>query len=647
MLSSRLAPWLGVLGIGAGGGILLNADDGHGSDVQLATALPSRAAHVKALSTSRAAPFDLLVIGGGATGSGIALDAATRGLRTAMIERADFGSGTSSKSTKLVHGGVRYLEKAVFGLDLGQLKLVYEALQERRALLDNAPHLTSTLPILMPCFKWWEVPFYWAGLKAYDLVALGRNLAMSRYLPPAESLRRLPTLAEASPGGASLKGAILYYDGAFDDARLNVALATTAAAAGAAVANYVEATGLIRDAAGQVVGAHCRDKQSGRKFDVHARVVINAAGPYVDSVRRLGEPNAAPAVTASSGAHVTLPEWYGAAGTGLIVPKTKDGRVVFLLPFQGAVIAGTTDAPCGVLDAPSASGADVAFILDAIADYLAITVRREDVLSTWSGIRPLAADPTAGAGGATAGISRDHVIFSEPNGLITITGGKWTTYRRMAQDAVDAALATGKLSVAHQCATPNLRLLGARGFTNTLTAQVTRRRARRRGAGAGRRRVASRRVALTRAAPPPPAAPQVAQQASGLLPGSAAASPPVARHLAAAYGDQAPKVLALAAAEKLGGLLVQGHPYLEAEVLHACRQEYCVSVTDFLARRTRLAFLDAKAAQAAVPRVAELMAAELKWGGSKRRAEVKAAHAYLATFATPPAPKPAAAPARA
>eukprot|EP00882_Tetradesmus_deserticola_P026837 GHRQ01029646.1.p1 GENE.GHRQ01029646.1~~GHRQ01029646.1.p1 ORF type:complete len:222 (+),score=58.90 GHRQ01029646.1:483-1148(+) len=214
MISARLAPWLGALGLGAGGGIILNSTkEQEGEHIVLAASVPSRQQQVAALSTSRPnQPFDLLVIGGGATGSGIAVDAATRGLSTALIEREDFGSGTSSRSTKLVHGGVRYLEKAVFNLDVGQLKLVYEALQERRDLLDNAPHLTSTLPILMPCYKWWEVPFYWAGLKAYDLIAGTRNLAWSRYLAPSESLRRLPTLAENSHDGRSLKGTVSVAD---------------------------------------------------------------------------------------------------------------------------------------------------------------------------------------------------------------------------------------------------------------------------------------------------------------------------------------------------------------------------------------------------------------------------------------------------
>eukprot|EP00878_Enallax_costatus_P012574 GHUV01013132.1.p1 GENE.GHUV01013132.1~~GHUV01013132.1.p1 ORF type:complete len:476 (+),score=131.45 GHUV01013132.1:351-1778(+) len=420
----------------------------------------------------------------------------------------------------------------------------------------------------MPCYKWWEIPFYLSGLKMYDIIAGTKNLAWSKYLTPSESHRRLPTLAETNHAGKSLKGTVLYYDGQFDDARLNVTLATTAAAAGAAVANYVEAVGLIKDTAGQVVGAHCIDKQTGKKLDVYAKVVVNATGPYVDRIRQLADKNTKKAVTASSGAHVTLPEWYGSTATGMIVPKTKDGRVVFMLPFQGHIIAGTTDSACDVIDRPVAHAEEVKFILDAISDFLCIKVREEDVLSTWSGIRPLAADPTVETGGSqsTSSISRDHLIFTEPNGLITITGGKWTTYRRMAEDAVDTALATGKLPVTQPCRTSRLKLLGGQAYNPTLHTEV-------------------------------------AQQASTLLPSTAACSPATARHLASAYGDQAHEVLELAADEHLAGLLVPGHPYIEAEVVHACRSEYCASVEDFLARRTRLAFLDSKAAEAAIPRV--------------------------------------------
>ncbi|GBF94204.1 glycerol-3-phosphate dehydrogenase mitochondrial-like [Raphidocelis subcapitata] len=622
MFRSAAIPLAAVLGAGAGSHFLLQgplplaaASAPAPEDGLLARGpLPTRAQQIARLRTgTRDNPFDVLIIGGGATGAGCALDAATRGFRTALVERGDFGCGTSSKSTKLVHGGVRYLEKAVFNLDSAQLKLVYEALQERSDLLANAPHLSRPLPILMPCYKWWEVPFYWAGLKMYDLVAGMRNLGWSSYVTPSESLRQLPTLADPNPSGRSLKGTIRYYDGQFDDARLNVALACTAAAAGAAVANHAEAAALLKDSHGHVVGARVTDKETGRAFEVHARVVVNATGPWADQLRQLSDPGAKKSVTASAGAHVTLPDYYGGGGVGMIVPKTKDGRVVFMLPWEGRIIAGTTDAPIELTDTPAASGAEVDFILDALSDFLSIKVRRSDVLSCWSGIRPLASDPTQSpaGGGETQNIVREHVIFTDADGLVTVTGGKWTTYRRMAEDVVDALVNGGRLPTPQRpCATQTLRLLGARGYSSKTAAEVAQRGA------------------------------DIAASPLGMAPGPRhSVTPDQARRLASAYGDRAFDVLELVkwSDGALAAPLAPGLPVIEAEVVHAVRQEYAASVEDFLMRRTRLAFLDAAAAEAAAPRVAELMAGELGWGTRRRRAEAAAAvRALRQQFAIPP-----------
>mmetsp|Transcript_21800 Transcript_21800/g.55502 ORF Transcript_21800/g.55502 Transcript_21800/m.55502 type:complete len:359 (-) Transcript_21800:304-1380(-) len=348
----KSAPALFLVGAGTGalvttvkGGLTTGGDAGR---MQLPDHVPSRAANLqKARESTPIKPFDMLIIGGGATGTGCAVDAATRGLRTVLVEREDFGSGTSSKSTKLAHGGVRYLEKAVMNFDVAQLKLVWEALHERAHILTNAAHLSCAMPILTPCYKWWEVPYYWAGMKTYDAIAGLGNLAVSKYCGPTECLTRLPTLAQEL-GGRPLKGAILYYDGAFDDSRLNVTLAASAAAAGASVLNYVECKGLIKNAEGQVVGATCVDRLSGATFDVHARVVVNATGPFLDGVRRSADNNAALSVTASAGAHITLPAYYGDRATGLIIPKTKDGRVVFMLPFQVRWLWGLWRFPVAV-----------------------------------------------------------------------------------------------------------------------------------------------------------------------------------------------------------------------------------------------------------------------------------------------------------
>ncbi|BDA44400.1 Glycerol-3-phosphate dehydrogenase, mitochondrial [Coccomyxa sp. Obi] len=563
--------------------------------------VPSRQQQLNHLANGTADnPFDLLIIGGGATGTGCAVDAATRGLQTALVEREDFASGTSSKSTKLVHGGVRYLEKAVFNLDYGQLKLVFEALHERKRLLQNAPHLSSALPIMTPCYKWYEVPYYWAGLKAYDLVAGTQGLTLSRFTTAAESRRQFPTLAEHGPNHNSLKGTIVYYDGQFDDSRLNVSLACTAAMAGATVLNYAEVTRLIKDEDGRVVGATVKDVLRNKSCDVYALQVINATGPFSDSIRHMSEPEAPKMIMASAGVHVTLPDYYSPDHLGMIVPKTKDGRVVFMLPWLEATIAGTTDSSSEITARPQPTEEEIQFILDAIAEYLTVEVRRSDVQSAWSGLRPLAVDPNAKD---TASASRDHIVTQDPDGLITVTGGKWTTYRLMAQDAIDKALATGRMRAAGPCRTHNLPLVGAAGYTPALFTDV-----------AQHYKVPHRPGAI---------------------------DTNVARYLAAAYGDRAKVITHIAEERKLGKRLVRGHPMIEAEVVYAVNHEYCEHPDDFIARRTRLAFLDVAATEQALPRIVELMAQEKGWWWGRRRAEMKRAQDYLATFHSRPVdPKP-------
>ena len=425
--------------------------------------------------SSRASPFDLLVIGGGATGAGCALDASARGIKTCLIERDDFGSGTSGKCTKLVHGGVRYLEKAIFQLDSSQLKLVYEALHERSSFLKNAPHLASPMPILTPCYHLWELPYYWAGLKAYDLVAGFSNLIPSRIVNPLESLSLLPTLASVSPfNGKSLKGSVLYYDGQFDDTRMNLALACSAAALGACVSNHVECKSLIKDDKGKTIGARCKDLINGKEFDIYAHVVVNATGPWVDGVRKQSEASSTSSVQGSTGSHIVLPSFYnGSSPTGMIIPKTRDGRVVFMLPWQGHLIAGTTDNKCHIVPKPRATEEDVRFILEALGYYLGVKIDRSHVLSVWSGIRPLPQSPKKeGSTSDTQNIVRDHLIFTDGDGMITVTGGKWTTYRRMAEDTVDiVAGCLGKKLL--PCQTRSLPLIGAGKYQPSLSAQVS------------------------------------------------------------------------------------------------------------------------------------------------------------------------------
>ncbi|KAI4351474.1 hypothetical protein L6164_005841 [Bauhinia variegata] len=595
-----------------GGSILLNpptatCDHGGGSHLVALrqkihdplAVVPSRDAQQSSLiGATSVNPLDILVIGGGATGSGVALDAVTRGLRVGLVEREDFSSGTSSRSTKLIHGGVRYLEKAVFNLDYGQLKLVFHALEERKQAIDNAPHLCHALPCMTPCFDWFEVVYYWIGLKMYDLVAGARLLHLSRYYSAEESVELFPTLAREGKG-RSLRGTVVYYDGQMNDSRLNVGLACTAALAGAAVLNHAEVVSFLKDDKGErIIGARIRDNFSGKEFDTYAKVIVNAAGPFCDSVRKMADKDARVMISPSSGVHVVLPDYYSPEGMGLIVPKTKDGRVIFMLPWLGQTVAGTTDSSTTITLLPEPHEDEIQFILDAISDYLNVKVRRTDVLSAWSGIRPLAMDPAAKN---TESVSRDHVVCEDYPGLVTITGGKWTTYRSMAEDAVNAAIKSGKLNPSNGCVTSNLRIVGGEGWhpaSFTVIAQHYMRM----------KRTYSGKVV-----------PGVMDTAC-------------AKHLSHAYGSLADRVAAIAQSENLGKRLAHGYPFLEAEVAYCARHEYCESAVDFIARRSRLAFLDTDAAGHALPRVIEILAAEHKWDKSRQKQELQNAREFLETF---------------
>ncbi|KAI3843776.1 hypothetical protein MKX03_017973 [Papaver bracteatum] len=561
--------------------------------------IPSRQFQENALmGSSIKNPLDVLVVGGGATGCGVALDAASRGLRVGLVEREDFSSGTSSRSTKLIHGGVRYLEKAFFNFDYGQLKLVFHALEERKQVIQNAPHLCHALPCMTPCFDWFDVVYYWIGLKMYDLVAGRKLLHLSRYYSAKESVELFPTLANKG-NDKSLKGTVVYYDGQMNDARLNVGLACTAALAGAAVLNHAEVVSFVKDEASErIIGAKIRDNLSGKEFVTYAKVVVNAAGPFCDSVRKMVDKDAPTMICPSSGVHIVLPDYYSPEGMGLIVPKTKDGRVVFMLPWLGRTVAGTTDSNTEITMLPEPHEDEIQFILDAISDYLNVKVRREDVLSAWSGIRPLAMDPRAKN---TESISRDHVVCEDYPGLVTITGGKWTTYRSMAEDAVDAAIKSGKLTPTNGCMTQNLQIVGGDGFDPASFTVLAQQYVRMKKSYGGK-----------------------------VVPGVMDSS--VAKHLAHAYGTLAERVATIAQDEGLGKRLAHGYPYLEAEVAYCARQEYCESAVDFIARRCRLAFLDTDAAGRALPRIVQILAAEHKWDKSRQKQELQKGNEFLETF---------------
>ncbi|KAG5852561.1 hypothetical protein ANANG_G00063730 [Anguilla anguilla] len=563
---------------------LANVNAAEQAEMSFKDELPSRQAQLSALQSTE--EFDVLIVGGGATGSGCALDAVTRNLKTALVERDDFSSGTSSRSTKLIHGGVRYLQKAIMKLDYEQYMMVKEALHERSNLLDIAPHLSAPLPIMLPVYKWWQLPYYWAGIKMYDLVAGGQCLKSSYVLSKTKALELFPMLKKDK-----LVGAIVYYDGQHNDARMNLTIALTAARYGAAIANYTEVVHLLKKTDPQtgkekVCGAHCRDVITGQEFDVRAKCVINATGPFTDSLRKMDEPNIPNICQPSAGVHIVIPGYYSPDNMGLLDPATSDGRVIFFLPWEKMTIAGTTDTPTDVTAHPIPMEEDINFILNEVRHYLSpdVEVRRGDVLAAWSGIRPLVTDPNSKD---TQSICRNHIVNVSDSGLVTIAGGKWTTYRSMAEETLNEAISVHGLRAGHS-KTIGLLLEGGKDWTPTMYIRLV--------------------------------------QDYGL-------EVEVAQHLASTYGGRAFEVAKMAHVTGkrwpiVGKRLVSEFPYIESEVLYAIK-EYACTATDVIARRTRLGFLNVQAADEALPRIVELMGKELGWSEQKKKEELATAKQFL------------------
>jgi glycerol-3-phosphate dehydrogenase len=478
--------------------------------------------------------WDLVVIGGGATGVGIAVDAATRNYRVALFEQHDFGKGTSSRSTKLAHGGVRYLQQ-------GNVSLVREALHERGRMIKNAPHLVHPLPTIVPLHSRWEGFYYGVGLKVYDLLAGRLGLGPSRRLSLAQTLVEIPTLESSR-----ICGSVRYLDGAFDDARLLVNLMQTAIEEHAVCVNYAPVRELIKES-GRVAGVVAEDAESGRQLRVRARVVVNATGPFSDRMRRLDDPQADAAIVPSQGIHVVFDRSFMPGDTALIVPKTPDGRVIFAIPWHEHAMVGTTDTPLDEVSLePRALPAEVDFLLETIAPYWSRKPQTSDIRAVFAGIRPLA---RSGNSRNTAKLARDHVIRVSESSLVSIMGGKWTTYRRMAEDCVDRAAQVGGL-LPTPCRTKTLPIHGA-----------------------------------------------VGELLSGTL---------------APYGADGRAVEQLASSNaSFNQTHAERLPHVGAQVVWAARHEMARSVEDVLARRIRALFYDAEAARAAAPKVAELLAAEL------------------------------------
>lgn len=503
--------------------------------------------------------WDIIIVGGGATGLGTALDAASRGYQTLLLEQADFAKGTSSRSTKLVHGGVRYLAQ-------GNIGLVREALRERGLLLKNAPHLVKNLPFIIPNYRWWEGLYYSIGLAFYDLLAGKLSLGKTKHISKKETLERLPGVEPKS-----LYGGVVYHDGQFDDSRLAINLAQTALEQGATVLNYFKVTGLEKDKDKKLAGVVAEDKETGKTYQLKAKAVINATGVFVDDLLQMDTPGSKPLVRSSQGVHLVFDRSFMSSADALMIPKTDDGRVLFAVPWHDKLVVGTTDTPLDEHSLePVALEKEVDFILNNAARYLKTAPQRKDILSVFAGLRPLAAPQDESS--KTKEISRGHKIIVSGSGLITITGGKWTTYRKMAEDSVDKAMETAGLAPA-VCRTQDLPVHGSDRLSDW-------------------------------------------------------------NYHLYVYGSDREQLLALAGENKAWSeKLHPNYEYVQAEVIWAIRHEMARTVEDVLARRVRLLFLDAKAALEAAPLAAKLLAAELGRDSLWQEAQItsfkKLAQAYL------------------
>ena len=508
---------------------------------------------------ARQQPWDFVIIGGGATGLGCAVEAAARGYEPLLIEMHDFAKATSSRSTKLVHGGVRYLEQ-------GNVSLVLEALDERGALQENAPHLVHPLSFVIPNYKWWEGPYYGIGMKVYDLLAGRQNFARSRHLNRQETLDRLPTI---KPDG--LRGGVQYYDGQFDDTRLAINMAQTAVEQGAKAVNYMKATGLTKTN-GQVDGVVAECQETGTEFEIEARSVINATGIFTDTIRQMDDPDAPSTLRPSRGTHIVLDKSFLPGDSALMIPKTDDGRVLFAIPWHDRVVVGTTEAEVDEVSLePRPNREELRFLIEHAKRYLVGDPGPEDVLSIFAGIRPLVA-PADSAGSDTSEISREHQLNISESGLVTISGGKWTTYRKMAEDTIDEAVLDAELSRSPS----NTRNLHLHGWHDH------------------------------------------AEKFGDL----------------SYYGSDAlPLQDLMEECPELKEPLDERLPIRGAQVVWAARHEMARTVEDVLSRRTRCLLLDAEASIDVAPRVAELLAEERdlpsSWAETQVEAFAEVASNYL------------------
>jgi glycerol-3-phosphate dehydrogenase len=480
--------------------------------------------------------WDIIVIGGGATGTGTAVEAASRGYTVLLLEQHDFAKGTSSRSTKLIHGGVRYLQQ-------GNVSLVLEALKERGLLIKNAPHLVHNLPFIVPTYDWWEGPFYGVGLKLYDMLAGKHGFGSSKVLSKEETLQHIPTVETEG-----LRGGVIYYDGQFDDARLVINLAETADKLGASIINYIKVTGFLKKG-GMINGVTAVDQETGEEFHLNARAVVNACGVFSDSLRITDDENSAPMIKPSQGIHIILDKSFLPGDSAIMVPHTDDGRILFAIPWEGRVLVGTTDTPVKKITLePRPLKEELDFILSTAARYLEKDPSTEDIKSVFAGLRPLVG---WGGGDNTAVISREHTVVISRSGLVTIAGGKWTTYRKMAEETVDHAALVAQLEYKPSVSAE----LPLHGCTEKITEDDE------------FKIYGSDSVLLRKL---------INESPNYALP------------------------------------LIPGSKTKQGEVVWAVRNEMARNAEDFLARRTRNLLLDARASIEAAPVVVSIMAGEMK-----------------------------------
>jgi glycerol-3-phosphate dehydrogenase len=516
--------------------------------------------------------FDVCVIGGGATGAGCALDAQLRGLRTVMLDAGDFAGATSSAATKIVHGGVRYLEEAIKGVDPKEYHVLIRALHERVRMLNNAPHLTRQLEFLVPSYHWLDAAYLDIGLKIYDWLAGSGRISPSKYLSREETLKRMPELKQEG-----LIGAVEYADGQFDDARYNIALVETFSQAGGSALNYARVVDFGRDNVGLLSGVSVRDERTGAQFSVQAKVFVNATGPFTDSIRTMATPSVPKRMRLSKGSHILLPLDLFPTKDAMLIPKTDDGRVLFAVPWNGRLLVGTTEQEVSPGDEFFVSREDIAFMLGQLNKYLEHPVSPSQIVSGFAGARPLV---SAGENQSTKKIARDDVIEVDPSsGLISIMGGKWTTHRAMAEDTINAVQKALGVPLT-ESPTRAHALYGGEGFSGDLWEKLM-------------------------------AAHPISKE--------------TAHHLAAKFGTAAENVLQLTLENRdLAQPILPTNPAIQAEVIYSVRQELAVTIEDVVARRLGIQFYSWREAIHAAPVVGSLMAEELHWSDTETKSAIKA-----------------------